>query len=702
MDENQPPQQPQGFDWRRYRGLIFWMILMSVLIILLVSANPQTSGRTEELDYSELLPKIRQGEVERVVVETASYDIRGTYRDKGDPASTDQGQQAPTGFVAFTDRPGGEKLSNVIDDYNQKHDPDVGFRYEQPNVFFQILRYFIPWLILFVVIYFLFFRQLRGMGGGGVLSFGKSRATRITREKAKKTFSDVAGAQEAKDEVYEIIEFLRDPERFRTLGGRLPRGCLLIGSPGTGKTLLAKAIAGEADVPFYSISGSDFVEMFVGVGASRVRDLFEQAKENAPCIIFLDEIDAVGRKRGTGFSGGHDEREQTLNAILVEMDGFATDENVIVMAATNRPDVLDPALLRPGRFDRRIYVDLPDLKGREEILKVHSRSITLAESVNLQRIARGTPGLSGADLENIMNEGALLAAMRHKRAVDLGDLEEARDKVLWGKEKRSRVMTEEDRRLTAWHESGHAMVNALLEHVSPLHKVTIIARGRALGATMQLPEKDEYNISRRRVLGDIQLLLAGRIAEELFCDDITSGAANDLERATDLARAMVCEWGMSESLGLVRYPGNNQRGNQGWGDMSMPEHVAEATAERIDAEVRRIVDSCYDDAKRLLEKHQDAMRNIVDALLEFEVVDAEEVKKIIDGTSVEELRAQRQAAKEGPIAELGAELENAPPEAQPTNAQESSSMPTDAEEPPPSPAESPADDQGQGDDDRHL
>ncbi|MFH0910870.1 MAG: ATP-dependent zinc metalloprotease FtsH, partial [Planctomycetota bacterium] len=473
-------------------------------------------------------------------------------------------------------------------------------------------------------------------------NFGRSRHRISTRELTNVTFNDVAGIDEAKEEVGELIEFLKNPKRFQRLGARIPRGVLLVGEPGCGKTLLAKAIAGEADVPFFSISGSDFVEMFVGVGASRVRDLFEQAKESAPCIIFLDEIDAVGRKRGMGFSGGHDEREQTLNAILVEMDGFETNESIIVMAATNRPDVLDPALLRPGRFDRRIFVDLPDLKGREEILKVHGRNVVLAKEIELHRLARGTPGFSGADLESLINEAALLAAMKNKKKIDMEDLEEARDKVRWGREKRSRVTTEEDRKITATHEAGHALVNQILKDVSPLHKVTIIQRGQALGATLQLPEKDEVNISRKRVLGDLRLLLAGRAAEEALCDDITSGAASDLERASRIVRAMICEWGMSDALGLVHY--GERVPPSFFSESANSEHVfSEATAQQIDAEVRRIIDTAYADSRKIIEEHRQELIAIRDALLEFEVLTAEDVQEILAGNGLDALRKKKAA-----------------------------------------------------------
>lgn len=451
----------------------------------------------------------------------------------------------------------------------------------------------------------------------------------------------MAGVDEAREELKEIIEFLRSPERFQRLGGRLPKGVLLIGPPGTGKTLLAKAIAGEADVPFFSISGSDFVEMFVGVGASRVRDLFEQAKQNSPCIIFVDEIDAVGRKRANDLPGSGMETGQTLNAMLVEMDGFTSSDNVIVIAATNRPDVLDPALLRPGRFDRRIYVDLPDIRGREEILKVHAKSVKLAEDVDMSVIARGTPMFSGADLENVVNEAALIAVMHNKDAVDMECFEESRDKVRFGKEKRSRAMDEDDRRSTAYHEAGHAIVMLEQPHVTPLHKVTIIPRGRALGATMRLPEKDEYCIGRKKIIGEIAVGLAGRAAEEIFLDDVTSGAANDFEQATGLARSMACHWGMSEKLGFVSYP--DADGSRSIFDQR---EYSDATAEIIDTEVRRIVDECYTTAKDILQRRNDDVELLVDALMEFEVLGREEVDLLFEKRSLDELREQR-AARNG-------------------------------------------------------
>lgn len=630
-DKNNNDNNSKEFvlDLRKYRGPLVWLVILLVFLLIYSFQSDVSGGKTVELTYNQLSKKIESGKIASMVIAKETFNIKGKFRVEGADL------EAPTKFTAR-----GEK--EIIKDLVMAaRENGVEIKFEEPSRFAQVMVGIIPYLLVFLLIYFLFFRQMKGMGGGGVLSFGKSRATRITRDKIKKTFDDVAGVKEAKDEVFEIIEFLREPEKFRALGGRLPRGVLLIGEPGTGKTLLAKAIAGEANVPFYSISGSDFVEMFVGVGASRVRDLFEQAKESAPCIIFLDEIDAVGRKRGTGYNGGHDEREQTLNAILVEMDGFDSEQSVIVMAATNRPDVLDPALLRPGRFDRRVYVDLPDLKGREEILKVHGRDISLAEDIDLTRIARGTPGFSGAELENVMNEGALLAAMKNKKTVENEDLEEARDKVRWGREKRSRGMTPEDKQKVAYHEAGHALLNHILEDVSPLHKVTIIQRGRALGATMQLPEKDEYNMYKKRILSDLKLLFAGRVAEEKFCDDISSGAANDIERATQLARSMVCDWGMSEDMGMVYY--GEKSTMPAFGMLSYESHYSEETARAIDAEVKRIIDNAYAETKALIDKHGDEVEKIAQALVDFEVLSGEEVGEIISGMSYEEFSAKRKS-----------------------------------------------------------
>ena len=487
---------------------------------------------------------------------------------------------------------------------------------------------FMP-IALFLLILYFFFRQQIRMAGKGALNFGKSKARMLARDKNKITFKDVAGVEEAKEEVTEIVEFLRDPKKFQKLGGRIPKGVLMVGPPGTGKTLLARAIAGEADVPFFSISGSDFVEMFVGVGASRVRDMFEQGKKSAPCLIFIDEIDAVGRHRGHGLGGGHDEREQTLNALLVEMDGFDTQEGVIIIAATNRPDVLDPALLRPGRFDRQITVALPDVKGREEILRVHSKKVKLADDVDLSVIARGTPGYSGAELANVINEAALLAARKGLKAISLPELEEARDKVRWGRERRSLAISEKEKENTAYHEAGHALLNLLLEHTDPLHKVTIIPRGRALGVTMMLPEEDKFNTRKKELIDDLCVTMGGRVAEELIFGDVTSGASGDIRMATWYARKMVCQWGVSEKLGMVEYGEHEDYVFLGR-DLGRPRDYSEATAQEIDREVKKLCDDAYERAKALITTHRDKLEAIAKALLEFETLDGKQIREIID------------------------------------------------------------------------
>jgi len=485
---------------------------------------------------------------------------------------------------------------------------------------------FLP-IILFLVILYFFFRSQIKMAGKGAMNFGKSKARMMSKEKNRITFKDVAGVEEAKDEVQELVEFLKDPKRFQKLGGRIPKGVLMVGSPGTGKTLLARAIAGEADVPFFSISGSDFVEMFVGVGASRVRDMFEQGKKSAPCLIFIDEIDAVGRHRGHGLGGGHDEREQTLNQLLVEMDGFDTQDGVIIIAATNRPDVLDPALLRPGRFDRQVTVSLPDVNGREQILKVHAKKVKLAEGVDLAVLARGTPGYSGAELANVLNEAALLAARKGRPAIGQSELEEARDKVRWGKERRSMAMSEREKISTAWHEAGHALINVLLEHTHPLHKVTIIPRGPYLGATMYLPEGDKYSTQKKEALDLLAVMMGGRIAEEMFTNDVSNGASGDIRQATTLARRMVCEWGMS-SLGMISFSEGNDYVFLGR-DMARSREHSESTAQQIDAEVKRIIDEAYQRATDLLEKNRAKVEIIAKGLLEYETLDAEHIRDIV-------------------------------------------------------------------------
>jgi len=497
-----------------------------------------------------------------------------------------------------------------------------------PNVLLtQLIWGIAPFVILGVLFWFFFIRQIK-MAGKGALSFGKSKARMLAKDRNKTTFKDVAGVEEAMEEVSELVEFLKDPKKFQRLGGRIPKGVLMIGPPGTGKTLLAKAIAGEADAAFFSISGSDFVEMFVGVGASRVRDMFEQARKSTPCLIFIDEIDAVGRSRGHGLGGGNDEREQTLNALLVEMDGFDTQEGIIIIAATNRPDVLDPALLRPGRFDRQVTVNLPDVRGREAILKVHAKNVKLAPNVDLSIIARGTPGYSGAELANLLNEAALLAARTGKKSIDLSELEEARDKVRWGRERRSMAMSDEEKRGTAWHEAGHALVNVLLPHTHPLHKVTIIPRGRALGVTMMLPKQDILSQRKKQLIDDLAVAMGGRIAEELITDDISSGASGDIQMATQMAKAMIMHWGMSDKLGNVLYGDSEEYVFLGR-DMKRSKEYSEETAKAIDAEVKRLVDDAYNTAKKLITEHRDKLEIIANSLLEFETLDGVQVADIV-------------------------------------------------------------------------
>ncbi len=497
----------------------------------------------------------------------------------------------------------------------------------ESNLLSQTLVAILPIALFLLVLYFFFRSQIK-MAGKGAMSFGKSKAKMMARDKNKITFKDVAGVEEAKDEVLELVEFLKDPKRFQKLGGRIPKGVLMVGSPGTGKTLLARAIAGEADVPFFSISGSDFVEMFVGVGASRVRDMFEQGKKSAPCLIFIDEIDAVGRHRGHGLGGGHDEREQTLNQLLVEMDGFDTQDGVIIIAATNRPDVLDPALLRPGRFDRQVTVNLPDVKGREEILHVHAKKVKMAEDVDLAIIARGTPGFSGAELANLINEAALASARRGLKAITTHELDDARDKVRWGRERRSLAMSEEEKTATAWHEAGHALLNVVLEHTHPLHKVTIIPRGPSLGSTMYLPEGDKYSTQRKEALALIAVTMGGRIAEEMFTNDISNGASGDIMQATKLARRMVCEWGMS-GLGMIRFSDENEHVFLGR-DMSRSREYSEATAQQIDSEVKKLIDDAYAHSTQVLGTHRVKVELIAHALLEFETLEGAQVKDLID------------------------------------------------------------------------
>ncbi len=602
------------------KNLLLWMVIL-VLIILAWNVFKTGTTAVEEVTFSQFLDQVNQGHVQKVQIR--GEEIRGQYGPSA-------GKREPLFKTYVANYP------DLIKDLRAKN-VEIDIAPQKDSSFVSALVMYGP-LILLVAIWFVIMRQMQA-GGNKALSFGKSRAKLLTPTQKKVTFKDVAGVEEAKVELQEIIEFLKDPQKFQKLGGKIPKGVLLIGSPGTGKTLLARAVAGEANVPFFTISGSDFVEMFVGVGASRVRDLFEQGKKNAPCIIFIDEIDAVGRHRGAGLGGGHDEREQTLNALLVEMDGFDTNEGVILVAATNRPDVLDPALLRPGRFDRRVVVDRPDLRGREQILKVHTRQTPLSENVDLTIIARGTPGFSGADLANLVNEAALNAARFNKKKVEMIDFEYAKDKVMMGPERKSMIMTEEEKRNTAYHEGGHALVAAILPDADPVHKVTIIPRGRALGLTMQLPAEDKYSHTKEYLDATITVMMGGRIAEEKFLGHMTTGAGNDIERATDMARKMVCEWGMSE-MGPLTFGRPEQEIFLGR-DFGRTQDYSESTANQIDAEVKRIVTSAYDRAKKIIDDNEKAMHRIARTLLEKEVLDGDEVLQIIaeeSGTDISKLR----------------------------------------------------------------
>ncbi len=607
------------------RNWLLWILILGCIPLLMVFKDRKDS-KYQVLTRQELVGfltnnLVREGTIHYNPQSSVLNEITGLYAKDdghGNAATNAAGAETQIRFRVKT------KLTQDLESALL----NKGFEVQEPNTF--LLNMFVTILpILFVafLIYFFFIRQIK-MAGKGALSFGKSKARMLSKEKNRTTFKDVAGVEEAKEEVSELVEFLKDPKKFQKLGGRIPKGILMVGAPGTGKTLLAKAIAGEADAAFFSISGSDFVEMFVGVGASRVRDMFEQARKNTPCLIFIDEIDAVGRSRGHGLGGGNDEREQTLNALLVEMDGFDTQEGIIIIAATNRPDVLDPALLRPGRFDRQITVNLPDVRGREAILKVHAKNVKLDPSADLAVIARGTPGYSGAELANLLNEAALLAARTNKRAIGMHELEEARDKVRWGRERRSLAMTDEDKKLTAWHEAGHALVNVVLEDTHPLHKVTIIPRGQALGATMSLPKQDVLNRRRKEMLAMIAVTMAGRIAEEIVSGDISTGAAGDIQQATQLARSMVCHFGMSDKLGMVQYGDNNEYVFLGR-EMIRSKDYSERIAQEIDAEVKRIIDEQFKTAKDIIETHRDKLELIAQSLLEYETLEGTQVEEII-------------------------------------------------------------------------
>ncbi len=601
------------------KNLVLWLIIAAVLVTVMNNFSSPTESN--KLNYSQFIQQVQDGGVKRVTVD--GFIISGTRTD---------GSSFETVRPAIQD-------NGLIKDLMDNNVEIVGKQPEQQSIWTQLLVASFPILVIIAVFMF-FMRQMQGGAGGkgGPMSFGKSKARLLSEDQVKTTFADVAGCDEAKEEVSELVEFLRDPGKFQRLGGRIPRGVLMVGSPGTGKTLLAKAVAGEAKVPFFTISGSDFVEMFVGVGASRVRDMFEQAKKHAPCIIFIDEIDAVGRHRGAGMGGGHDEREQTLNQLLVEMDGFEMNDGIIVIAATNRPDVLDPALLRPGRFDRQVVVGLPDIRGREQILKVHMRKVPMGEDVAPAVIARGTPGFSGADLANLVNEASLFAARSGKRVVEMKEFELAKDKIMMGAERKTMVMSDKEKLNTAFHEAGHAIVGRLVPEHDPVYKVSIIPRGRALGVTMFLPEEDRYSLSKRALTSQICSLFGGRIAEEMTLgfDGVTTGASNDIMRATQLAKNMVTKWGLSEKLGPLMYAEEEGEVFLGRSMGSNQSNVSADTAKLIDQEVRSIIDECYGTAKRLLLENRDKLDAMAEALMKYETIDAEQIEDIMNGLAPRE------------------------------------------------------------------
>jgi cell division protease FtsH len=623
--QNPEPKRPGGPNMRVSRNLVSWLVLLGLAMVL-VSVLSNQLAPTKVFSITEFMERVEQKQIKKLVIRQD-----GVLEGLMDPKPG----EAASGPLQFSVTYPPEAIDSEFVAWLVAELPDADISFERPNQFLLVLLSMLPYILIFAVIWFLIFRQIRSASGpGGMLgNFGRSRHRITPKEHTGITFSDVAGIDEAKEEVAEIIEFLRLPKKFQRLGGRIPRGILLVGAPGCGKTLLAKAIAGEADVPFFSISGSDFVEMFVGVGASRVRDLFKQAKENSPCIIFLDEIDAVGRRRGASFGGGgHDEREQTLNAILVEMDGFDTSSQVIVIAATNRADVLDPALVRPGRFDRQVFVSMPDLQGRYEILKVHMKKIKLGPNVDIRRLARGTPMFSGAELAAIANEAALIATMANKDYVEQEDLEEARDKVRWGRAKKSAVVDEQDRKITAYHEAGHALVQALEKDADPIHKVSIIPRGPSGGATFSLPERDRMVYTRRYLLAMMRVMLGGRIAEEVFFDEISSGAASDIKQATEVARRMIREWGMGENAGFVYYGDDESRATF----FEQPTRdYSDKTAELLDDEMKRILDTAYEACRKTVVDNREKVESIAEALLKLETITGEEVNALIRGESLE-------------------------------------------------------------------
>ena len=608
MSDNREPDNNGGNPW--LKSLLVWGgIFLALLLVVSMFGGPRAAAGTE-IRYSDFRQKVAEGSVDEVQISTDQ--ISGKLKN---------GQAFSTVPIAND-----TNLTQLLDQNNVRY---TGAPKDEPNVLLYILIQSLPFVLILGVAFFAL-RTVQKGGGSGAMGFGKSKAKLLTEKQGRVTFADVAGIDEAREELEEIVEFLKDPQRFSKLGGQIPKGALLVGSPGTGKTLLARAIAGEARVPFFTISGSDFVEMFVGVGASRVRDMFEQAKKNAPCIVFIDEIDAVGRQRGAGLGGGNDEREQTLNQLLVEMDGFEGSAGVIVIAATSRPDVLDPALLRPGRFDRQVVVPLPDIRGREQILNVHMRKVPIGQDVNAAIIARGTPGMSGADLANLCNEAALMAARRNARVVEMQDFEKAKDKIFMGPERKSMVMPEEERRNTAYHESGHALIGKLLPKCDPVHKVTIIPRGRALGVTMSLPAQDRYSYDREYMLNQISMLFGGRIAEEVFMNQMTTGASNDFERATHIARDMVTRYGMTDALGTMVYAENEGEVFLGR-SVTKTTTMSEQTMQAVDREIRRIIDEQYAVARKLIEDNKDKMHAMANALLEYETIDTEQIDDIMNG-----------------------------------------------------------------------
>jgi len=621
MADEKPPKikgnKPKADSEDRFpnpRSWMLWALGIFMVVMLFQVGKTANSGAVDKVDYATLENWISSG-----------IEVKGHIEHPPPNASV---MCTITGYRVE----GGKKIpfsfEDKLDEDQEKSLKASGFQSRDKNTLLMgFLVNLLPILLIFLLIWFVLIRQIRS-AGRGAMSFGKSKARMLNKGKNKITFKDVAGVDEACEEVSELVDFLKDPKKFQKLGGKIPKGILMVGAPGTGKTLLAKAIAGEAEAAFFSISGSDFVEMFVGVGASRVRDMFEQARKNTPCLIFIDEIDAVGRSRGHGLGGGNDEREQTLNALLVEMDGFDTQDGIIIIAATNRPDVLDPALLRPGRFDRQLAVNLPDVRGREDILKVHAKKVKLAKGVDLSIIARGTPGFSGAELANLLNEAALLAARTDKKSINMTELEEARDKVRWGRERRSMAMTDEDKKITAWHEAGHALLNVLLKKCHPLHKVTIIPRGQALGATMSLPKEDVLNRQSKEMRETIAMTMAGRIAEEIVTGDLSTGASSDIKQATGMARAMVTQWGMSDKLGMVLYGDSDDYVFLGK-EISQNKTYSEQTSQQIDAEVRRLIDEGYQLAKKLIDDNRDKLDLIANALLEHETLDGKQVEDIV-------------------------------------------------------------------------